>query len=210
MAFCCAPVLEEDDIKHRETSIEYIRRSADTGDIFFAAGRGMWSNIVRRYAESRIWSHIGIFVRDFDSTLYILDVDLDGVKMLEFEEYRSQYEGYCFGLRKLKDIAPTDRQNFTTKLKNFFKEEDGKEYSTFHILFNSLTRSNEDDPVSQRRYFCVQLVVKAYRELGLLDKVKEQRSSNAQLLDFIEGNSSVIGYTGPIRLSDKIFFANID
>lgn len=210
MAFCCgAPDIDDEDecnVRHVRKSILYIEENAGSGDVFFASGAGIWSDVVRKLAETTTWSHIGIFIRDTDNKLYIFDVDLDGVKILPFNEYRKIYDGYYFGLRKLTKVTTSDRVVFTRILLKMSGDMSGLPYSSAEKLFYSLSRENGEDWDEKRRFFCVQLVVECYKKLDLIDPDSEQ-SSNAQLLDFLSVKNGVNFYAGKITLDDVLYYA---
>lgn len=210
---CCydTPWIEEYDTLHERVELEYIARHAESGDVFFSSGSGIWSRTVRLFSDSDIWSHEAIYIRsEKDKQLYILDADTAGVRLTRFEDFLERYNGNYFGLRKLLNVTKEQRKEYTLKLEEFAKKHLGKSYSTPLTLIKSLTRLNGHNAENQDRLYCVQLVIKAYRHLGIVEKVKKQRSSNAKLTDFLSSDGSITGYTSNVQLSDDVYYAEIN
>jgi len=193
MGQCCPKYPEEGDSELKKVSVGNIKRKAQSGDIFVGAGRGQWSDVVKAMSESWPWSHVGIFYRDSAGDLYVFDSDTSGgVKLTDFDTYVQGYGGYCVGYRVL--VVGTNRKRFTRdvitmKLEKFIRENSGKPYQTdMRVLGNSITRENEEE--YRDAYFCTQLVIDAYKYIGLV-ATDTELSVNSKLIDFIYDHGDV-------------------
>lgn len=211
MACCFDPVIDERDPVYSKITVEDIETRAQSGDLFYASGRGKWSDFIRLFSNSGVWSHVGIFIKDEQGQLYILDVDVStGVKLLTFSEYLFKYNGYYFGMRNLKNISPGKRATITKKLFDFSRQIQDTKYTNPDILVKSLIRGNGHDKISQKKLYCAQLVVKAYRHIGLIRRARGVRSSNSQLIDFLSSNGTIKYYSGKAKFRSRIYYADIE
>jgi hypothetical protein len=210
MGVCnCKPRKPRYGRKYKESSIQEISQDADSGDLFLAAGKGKWSNVVRVFSKSPLWSHVGIFVRDEQGELMILDADNSGVKFLTFEEYIARYNGYYIGFRSLKGVTDTKRVEYGRILLEFEREIRGGSYSLPTVLARSIGRLNTDDYPVPGYMYCAQLVIECYRRLKLIENEICETSSNSQLNDFTTLNGMLKYYTSNIVFNRHILVAKL-
>jgi hypothetical protein len=164
-------------VEHR-TKYADIREDLNTGDIVLFSGKGLISNVIKRFTGSP-WSHVGMVICSpewnmkllWESTTLSKLKDItsgearQGVQLVPLSERIKTYEGEV-GIRKLLHTEPLNNQ----ALIDLRAEVKGRPYEESKIeLFKSahdgFMGGNEEDLSS---LFCSELVAEAYQRLGLI------------------------------------------
>lgn len=192
----------------KKHGIKCIAEKAQSGDLALFSGDGNWSDVVRCLSFSNPWSHVAIFIREPNGELYVLDSDTKGVKCLRFDIYIARYKGYYIGLRSL-NVEGLSRKGITEGLMKFREGVVGMHYSDSLTLIHSVHRQNMFDTTDESLY-CAQLVIWAYRFVGLLDDDESKPSNNSKLNDFLKRSGRLPYFNGRLRYKRYVMAASLE
>lgn len=164
--------------------IEYekARPTLKTGDILLFSGRGLISEMIKKFTRCK-WSHVGLVIRSqeldtvlvFESTTLSTVKDIDsgalreGVQVVPLSERLRSYDGEV----AYRSLAKPIGHEHLKKLMQFRREMAGRAYEKSRL---ELLRSAVDVGCENREdlstVFCSELVAEAYQRLGLLDESK--------------------------------------
>jgi hypothetical protein len=155
-----------------------IRGELKTGDLILFSGNDLLSKLIQLVTGSQ-WSHVGLvlvlheydFITLWESTTLSSEPDLitglprRGVQMVQLSSRLASYEG-SFALKALNE--PVDWAEH--KLADLRLRLNGRDYERspnelFKSVYDGKWGENKPDVSS---VFCSELVVEAYKELGLL------------------------------------------
>ena len=163
----------------------WLQRHAQTADIVLFSTSHPTSLCIE-WAEGSNWSHVGMIVRhQSNNRLYLWEAEpgedgmvdqllgdhhQKGVRLVALEQ-RLFGPKNCLGMlyRRIANIDAARRQHINATMLKWERAQDGKRFTnSFLTMIRSLTPfPNASDP-DPSGYFCSQLIVRTFIELGLM------------------------------------------
>ena len=161
---------------------EFIAK-ADTGDIILFRGNHVGGKLTRRFTSGHV-DHAAMVVKlkkTMGNSVFMLEsVMVRGVAFTSWEMFKKTNEVYEeVYYRKLNCKRDPE---FYKKFDDFIEQVQGNSYKldVSKFLFkNKYSRSNSmnNTELEKRQFFCSELIVKCYKDLGILDPSCQQSSS---------------------------------
>jgi hypothetical protein len=90
---------------------------------------------------------------------------------------------------------------------DFYEKVCNLKYSDALTLANSINRANTNDYNSDLRQFCIELVINAYKHIGIITSTKP--SSNAKLVDVLCIKGDIHYYNSDIVFGKRIYYSRL-
>ena len=174
-------ILSVPEIKKEDTTtLEYILKNAQNGDIILTSGDTKGEKTCR-WCTGSVFSHVGFLFREVhpkthEDIVYIFDCDLgqgtkDGVRVMPLRDKLHRYGGFRVGAWKklLSQNRPTTEKilelvpkylplEFDDKILTWWVAKKGEQGALYHFLKN------------QQKVFCSELVASILQSLHILKK----------------------------------------
>lgn len=160
-------------------------QQADTGDILLFRGSHLGAKITRKWTHGHV-DHAAMIVklkRTMGNSIFMLEsVMVRGVSFASWDMFKKNndiYEEVYY--RKLN--CKRDEE-FYQKFEDFIEQVQGNEYGlqiSKFIFSNNMKRSQSiiGQDLEKRQFFCSELIVKCYKELGIMKPIDRASSTFA-------------------------------
>ncbi len=161
-----ASKINRNDLQNLEiTPYEKIRDSLQSGDLLFASGKYLISNLIQKFTDSP-FSHIGIIfpVKSLERVLLLESVEDYGVRFAPLSKYLNDYEnGKPYnGIIVLARVRGFDRQKME-EIAKFGIDQLTKKYDTEEIgRIVARIALNKGKKIRDKEYICSELVYECF------------------------------------------------